>query len=121
MKKSSSHKLGEAVSLKFQITQHIRDTVLLENIKNFLGCGQCYNNNLKGTVVTFSVESLSDLTEKIIPFFNNYPLKGIKLKNFEEFKKVANLMGSKAHLTESGLNKIREIKSEMNLRTDESF
>jgi len=28
----------------------------------------------------------SDIVEKIIPFFENYPIQGEKLKDFEDFK-----------------------------------
>jgi len=41
-------------------------------------------------------------------------LQGVKAKNYENFKKVAELMKSKSHLTESGLEEIKSIKSEMN-------
>jgi hypothetical protein len=37
---------------------------------------------------------------------------GIKYKDFEDFCKVAKLMQNKAHLTEEGLNQIRQIKVE---------
>jgi hypothetical protein len=114
IRKSTSHKLGETVTLKFQITQHSRDAVLMEKILKFFGCGACYKNNSAFTVTTFSIESLFDLTEKIIPFFEKYPLKGSKAKDFEDFKIVVELMKVGAHLTTSGLNQIRKIKSRMN-------
>lgn len=113
IRKSTSHKLGETVALKFKITQHIRDAFLMENICNNLGCGSCYKNS-SGSIVDFAVERLSDITEKIIPLFERYPLRGSKAKDFEDFKKVAELMKNKAHLTASGLNQIRKIKSGMN-------
>ena len=31
-------KLGQRVQLRFRITQHYRDKILLENIKKYLGC-----------------------------------------------------------------------------------
>jgi len=43
-------------------------------------------------VVDYEVKKLSDLTEKIIPFFKKYPLKGVKKLDFENFCKVALLM-----------------------------
>ena len=52
--------------------------------------------------------------EKIIPFFNKYPLYGAKRLEYEDFCKVASMMNSKTHLTESGLEQVREIKSNMN-------
>ena len=50
----------------------------------------------------------------IIPFFQKYPIIGVKAKDFEDFTKVALLMQDKAHLTEEGIEKIKIIKSNMN-------
>ena len=35
---------------------------------------------------TFCVESLSDLTEKIIPFFDKYSVEGVKALDFFRFQ-----------------------------------
>lgn len=113
VRKSRSHILGETVALRFKITQHTRDAILMENILNFFGCGSCHKNS-SGTIIVFSVERLVDLTEKIIPFFDRHPLKGSKAKDYEDFKKVVELVRCGAHLTALGLNKIRKMKSGMN-------
>lgn len=113
IRKSTSHLLGETVTLRFQITQHTRDAFLMENIRKFLDCGICYKNS-PDTIQVFAVERLSDLTEKILPFFEIYQLKGFKAKDFADFKKVVELIRSKAHLTASGLEEVRKIKSGMN-------
>lgn len=55
-----------------------------------------------------------DLTEKIIPFFEKYPIKGVKGKDFNYWCRVAELTKEKKHLTEEGLKEIRKIKAEMN-------
>ena len=39
---------------------------------------------------------------------------GAKALDFSDFKRVAELMENKAHLTEQGLSQIRSIKSKMN-------
>jgi hypothetical protein len=64
--------------------------------------------------VGFKVQKLSDITDRIIPFFKKYPIQGVKLKDFHDFCLVAELMKNKAHLTEEGLNRIRLIKAGMN-------
>ena len=51
----------------------------------------------------------------IIPFFNQYPILGMKSLDFEDFKKVCNLLNTKEHLKSEGLNQILQIKSGMNL------
>ena len=47
-------------------------------------------------------------------FFDKYPLLGVKSKDFSDFCIMANLIKDKAHLTQEGLNKIRQIKAGMN-------
>jgi hypothetical protein len=43
-----------------------------------------------------------------------YPLQGIKILDYADFCKVAELMQEKAHLTSEGLDQILEIKAGMN-------
>ena len=110
--KSKTHKLGLNVSLNFIINQNVRDIELMEEIKFVLGCGSITIN--KSSVVRFAVTNFSDIQKKIIPFFENYSLCGEKLINFNDFKKVSDLIAQKSHLTPEGLEKILKIKSNMN-------
>jgi len=50
----------------------------------------------------------SDIIEKIIPIFNNYPLIGTKKEDYIDFTKVAELIKFKDHLTEEGIEKIKK-------------
>ena len=52
-----------------------------------------------------------DISSKIIPLFQEYPLQGVKANDFADFCKVAELMRSEAHLTKDGLEEIKQIKS----------
>ena len=108
---SLSHCLGFQVKLMFQLAQHHRDVALMESLINYLDCGLVFNPT--ETAVVFKVRKLSDLIEKIIPFFVKYPILGVKSKDFEDFCKVAELMQNKEHLAE-GLDQIRQIKAGMN-------
>ena len=81
----------------------------------YFGYGILYR---KKEVFEYRVTKLSDFVEKIIPFFDKYSLIGDKVKNFEDFKKVSDLMVNKSHLTEEGLNKILSIKSNMNMNRE---
>jgi hypothetical protein len=110
--KSSSHKIGYQVILKFSINQHTRDLELLKCFINFLG-GDLIKER-SGTS-EFVVVKLSLIKEKLIPLFQKYPILGIKYENFRDFCTIAELMSSKAHITPDGLEKIREIKAGMNI------
>lgn len=98
----------------FKITQDSRNNDLLTNFVKIFGCGAIYSQSRSGNVQDFMVTGLSNITDKIIPFFLNHPLQGAKKKEFTDFVKVAELMKLKAHLTKEGLEQIRAIKSGMN-------
>jgi hypothetical protein len=94
------------------VTQHKRDQGLMNSFVNFFGgCGKI---NQDTRTVYYVVQKLSDLTDIIIPFFAQYSLQGVKVKDFEDFTRVAKLMESRAHLTKEGLEEIRKIKDGMN-------
>jgi hypothetical protein len=107
--------LGEGVKLSFKVTQDNRNSVILANLVDIFGCGAVYSQGKKTvTVEDFMVTALSDITDKIIPFFLAHPLIGAKQKDFADFVRVAELMKKKPHLTKIGLEKIRTIKLGMN-------
>lgn len=61
------------------------------------------------------IKNKFDIENKVIPFFNEYPILGVKRLDFEDFKKVAELVKNKEHLNVEGLNKIIKIAEGMNL------
>lgn len=65
------------------------------------------------STINYRVSRINDITQKIIPYFNQYPLLGYKALDFSNFCKVAELVKNKAHLTGEGLQKIRDIKTDM--------
>jgi hypothetical protein len=77
----SKSKIGQSVQLRFRISQHERDTQLMELIKKYLGCGQIEKHS-KHKAVALVVTRFSDNTNKLIPFFVLYPLEGIKNLDF---------------------------------------
>ena len=103
------------VSLRFSITQHIKDEILLNNIVTYLNCGRYYKWPLRNEG-QYLVTVFSDIDEKIIPLLNEYPLLGIKKEDYLDFLQIAELIKSKSHLTEEGIAKIKSIKNNMNKR-----
>nr|ATI20431.1 LAGLIDADG endonuclease [Juglanconis juglandina] len=106
--------LGLGVKLVFKVTQDSRNREVLELLCAALGCGKLYNQSSTGKVLDLMVTGLGDILEKVIPFFENNPLIGAKLEDFQDFVKVAKLMQNKAHHTREGLEAIRTIKDGMN-------
>lgn len=111
MKKNKS--TVSQISLTFSISQHSRDSSL-NIIKDFFECGIIENISTRPNSVNFVVRKLSDLSEKIIPFFEENYLLGTKLFDYQDFCKVAFLMKKKAHLKQDGFNQICRIKKGMN-------
>jgi hypothetical protein len=62
----------------------------------------------------YTVCNFSEICEKIIPFFQKHKIRGVKSEDFADWCKIAELIKVKDHLTFSGLDQIRKIKSGMN-------
>lgn len=100
------------VLLRITISQHYRDKLLINSLKETLGCGIVYEHSRNA--VTLTIYRFKDIYSKIIPLFNKYHIYGVKSLDFQDFCKIAKLVSEKAHLTLAGLEKIREIKLNMN-------
>jgi hypothetical protein len=97
--------------LVFQIAQHTRDEQLMKSLTKYLNCGNVYKRE---SSIYFIVVKHSDVIEKIVPFFEQYKINGVKLLDFHDFKAVTELMKNKEHLTREGLDQILKIKTSMN-------
>jgi hypothetical protein len=118
-----------SVFLRFSIHLHIRDLEVLKSIATYFKQIKGYENRaiedkkIKISAGSFSrgsanlqITKNSDIVNIIIPFFNKYPIKGMKNLDFEDFKKIQNIIENKEYLTNPSLyNEIKQIKSGMNL------
>lgn len=109
--KDEKSKLKWRVTPSFSIHIHIKDTHLLEGIKNTFGVGKVRKNSK--TSALFRVDNIKEL-EIIIDHFNKYPFIGAKLSDFVLFDKCFNLIKQKQHLTEHGLEQIVSIRCNLN-------
>ena len=134
IEKNNNNKTGHRVRLIFGTCLHIRDKAILIGIANYfnilseevskqldvdfyiniLRCKYIYDSEKKETTL-LQIKNYSDIVNKIIPFFNQYPILGVKSLDFADFKKVAELMQNKEHLTEAGFSKVLKIVETMNL------
>ncbi len=89
--KSTSCNTGSRVWSRFQITQHSRDEALMKALEEYLCCGRYYPTSNKD-VGNFVVSRLSDITDKIIPLFEKYPILGVKALDFADFCKASILI-----------------------------
>jgi len=107
-------KTGWTVKTRFSISLHEKDFAVLKLIKSyFINAGSISKRGKDS--VQYTVASLHDLINIIIPHFNKYPLITQKKADFILFQKVVELKNCKEHLTQEGLKKIVSIKGKINL------
>ena len=104
--------VGVQVLPEFTVVQHERDAQLLHAIKAYFGCGVVRKNH--GDRMAYRVRERKQLNERIVPFFEEHPLRSRKRVDFEKFRDVLRLMEQDEHLTEDGVGKIRRIAEQMN-------
>lgn len=85
----------------------------MESLISYWGCGRIELDS-RGSAGSFVTSKFSDISEKIIPFFEKYLIEGVKALDFSDFKRAFDIVKSKGHLTKEGLEQIRLIKSGMN-------
>ena len=118
--KNKTTRLGYQVFPEFVLTQGAKSADVLIDVQSFFECGQIYENkrhdNHKEHLMRYCVRSLSDIQERIIPFFEQFPLKTNKRFDFETFCLCVELISRKEHLTPDGLDKLRSLAATMNRR-----
>nr|UYR50779.1 hypothetical protein [Morchella crassipes] len=123
--KSKSTRCGFHPRLSLTVRKHERDAQLMKNIAptprggwgcsagGYLNCGRYIEpTGYKHGVLC--ITKFSDISDKIIPLFNKYPIQGVKALDFSDFCKVAIIKKNQGHLKQVGLEEIRKIKAGMN-------
>ena len=114
------YKTGYQVSPQFVVSQGESSIRVLEELREFFGCGRVYANrrkdNHRENMAQFMVSRREDLVRTVIPFFRRYPLRTAKRRDFETFAACVDLVSRGRHLTPSGLIEIAELTQTMNRR-----
>jgi len=66
--KSKFSKTGYSVELRFSVSQHSKDHILINSLTNFFKCGIIMKMGNK-SMVEFRVSSFKNIMETVIPFF----------------------------------------------------
>lgn len=104
------------VFLRFSVHLHIRDLEVLKGINTYFKDNANKKITLTKNSANLQITKYSYICNIIIPFFNKYPILGMKSLDFEDFKKVSNIIETKEYLTKPLIyNEIVKIKSGMNL------
>jgi LAGLIDADG DNA endonuclease family protein len=114
------YKTGYQVSHDFVVTQGASSVKCLHELREFFGVGQVYVNrrsdNHREHLHRYVVCRRQDLLERIIPFFQQNPLRTAKRQDFDKFAYCVELMAGGHHLTREGLVEIAEVVQTMNRR-----
>jgi len=120
-----SAKLGWQVQPEFAVVQAAPSAHVLDELQQFFGCGRVGVNrrhdNHRHDMWRWSVRSLRDLRDRIIPFFEANPLRTAKAREFEKFSLVVRMMTERRHLSVEGLSYIAGLAETMNLRKPSRF
>ena len=110
--------------LNFEIELRGDDREVLEMIVETIGCGRIYELNYDRygwcPHVKLKISGIKDITQKIIPFFQKYPLYGKKKFSFGIFCQAAKIFEAKQHLTERGVKKLIHLRERMNVYSSRS-
>jgi hypothetical protein len=97
----------------FQVYQHEKHRYILELFQFVFKTGSIYRKSGTHPVLNFSIDSRRAILEKVIPFFDRYPLI-VKDETYKKFRTIVNMMEKKEHLQIQGFKKIVDIAFSMN-------
>jgi len=99
------------VSLCFNVSQ--RERTILDILQTYLGCGTMRQR--ADGVWYFEVNTLGDLLQNVIPFFERFGfLSAKKQRDFAKFVELASLLRTGRHLAREGVVEVLRIRLEMN-------
>lgn len=101
----------------FKVSQNPNGKYVLEYLKKRLQAGYIKPNSKSDPTdksLAFVVRDLSNLKNKVIPFFEGRLI--VKYKTFEKFKMVISLVSEKKHFTKKGIKEILDIAYSMNTK-----
>ena len=111
--KHPTQKIGWMISPCFQVYQHEKHRYVLELFKHVFKTGTIYRKSGVHPVLNFSIDSRRNIIEKVIPFFDKYPLV-VKDETFRIFRSIVMAMERKEHFTIEGFKKIVDLAYSMN-------
>jgi len=110
-------RLGLQVIPEFHVSQNEERLSVLKLFVETLDCGIIKRNaqvDSRDKTFVYVVKRHEELYQKVLPFFEIFPIRSEKHQEFLKFAEVVRLMHKKEHLTSIGVKKILEIAFSMN-------
>lgn len=108
-----TQKSGWMINPCFQVYQHETHREILEVCRHVFNTGSIYRKSGTHPVLNFSIDSRRNILEKVIPFFDRYPLI-VKHETYRKFRSIVVAMGQQEHFTQEGFRRIVETAFSMN-------
>ena len=109
VQRSRFTRVGLQVIPEFHVSQNRERAEVLELIRGVLGCGYMKANhpgNVRDQTVVLVVRNRQDLVERVVPFFERFPLRSSKQREFQTFATIVRAMERGEHLTKEGMAQI---------------
>ena len=98
----------------YSLSLNEKDQGLLMGLQEFFGCGWIRQSRGDRTF-KYEVRSVAELADRVVPHFEEFPLRGAKARSFAGFAEVCRMIGQGDHLVRVGMVEIVRIAYEMNL------
>ncbi len=106
---------GWQIQPSFHVSQHMDAAHSLRTLKVFFGCGAVRRKSQTNPVLVYSVHSTLQLVERVIPFFEEYPLR-VKHDDFLKFATITRSVRNRSHHRPEVFSEIVKLAYEMNAR-----
>ena len=109
LQRSRFTRLGLQAIPEFHVSQNPERAEVLKLIQQVLGCGYIKANHpgsLRDQSVVLVVRNREDLARRVLPFFERFPLRSSKQREFEAFLTIVKAMEQGKHLTKDGMIRI---------------
>ena len=111
--KSKRHQFGWDIRPSFSASQNRNRSEVLILMKEYFGCG-FIRPDRSDKPLKFEIRSVRELTEKVIPHFEKFPMLSSKQREFKIFAEICRRMLRKEHLTTEGFREILKLAECLN-------
>jgi|SRR3989344_5587261 len=106
-------KFGFTITPEFKISQHKDNGEILGILQKALDCGKISIKSGQPNQLVLVEKSRKNITEKVIPFFQKYPLI-VKQRQFQIFSEIVKKLNNNEQFTKEGFENILELVFQKN-------
>ena len=104
---------GWQLQAAFQVSQHVSQRAVLEDLVRFFGCGKVRSKGANSSVDVFVVTRPRDLIERVLPVFERTEL-AVKGNDFRLFAEIVRSVAAKRHFDREEFERLVRLAYGMN-------